>query len=631
MSDRPTDPAREGRGQGQTPPQTSADARLATNLSGPTEGLAGEPAEEATSRTLFSFLEPSLNTIGSFGTPLVVAGIVGLVVGIVLMAFVGSMRLYGGIIIGIGVALIGLVALIYLSSVFAAFISRTGRYGINTLIMLTAFVGIIVVLNFILFSNNIRVDVTATNQFSLNRSTKNLLNDLDQPVRATAFFQEDLAGQQPDQFLRRAKVEDTLSEFGNRSRNFTFRFLDPDLEREIAIDLGVTQYESIAIEGIDSGIVDIVQSTDQSYSQLEQDLYTSILVATQQGQRQVYFLSGHGERNINSSLNDGYRQIRTALEADNYQVDTLQWNPAEDKVIVPDGETYLDGSKCPEDAENCRPYPANADLLVIAGPGGDLPQAHADALNQYLLGLKSDGADRLEGARVIFLAEPDTKDSFREFLASWGVLVDAGYIRDLNGSQPGSPRTLRVGRYHPVALPEILNPRGTPLGVSLMPGTASLRSIDDGARLPTPLAFTSRESYIIEDIDRTEPITNGGEQVDIKGAFVPAVHVQAIGPVGTALPPSPPPDNRVASLVVFGDSDFLTDNFVNRGSGANLFLNTANYLLGDISLISIRDRQFVFREWNLDKNELNFVQFSSWFFIPGLMGLMAALVWWVRR
>ena len=83
--------------------------------------------------------------------------------------------------------------------------------------------------------------------------------------------------------------------------------------------------------------------------------------------------------------------------------------------------------------------------------------------------------------------------------------------------------------------------------------------------------------------------------------------------------------------MVFGDSDFLTNSFVDRESGANLFENSANYLLGDISLISIRDRPDVFREWNLDQNELNFVRFSSWLFIPGLMGLMAALVWWVRR
>ena len=84
-------------------------------------------------------------------------------------------------------------------------------------------------------------------------------------------------------------------------------------------------------------------------------------------------------------------------------------------------------------------------------------------------------------------------------------------------------------------------------------------------------------------------------------------------------------------MVVFGDSDFIANGNVRRGSSAALFLNSANYLMGDYSLVSIRDREFVYREWNLDENEFNFVRFSTWLLLPGLMGLMAVVVWWVRR
>ncbi len=148
----------------------------------------GETAETITTRTLVSFLEPSRNTVGSFGAPVVMAGVVALVIGIGLIAFVASMRLYGIILIGLGVVLIGTIGLIFLSAVFAAFISRTGRYGVNTLVMLAAFLGIVVVVNFISFANHTRIDTTATNQFSLHSSTKNLLDDLEEPVRAIAFY-----------------------------------------------------------------------------------------------------------------------------------------------------------------------------------------------------------------------------------------------------------------------------------------------------------------------------------------------------------------------------------------------------------------------------------------------------------
>jgi ABC-type uncharacterized transport system involved in gliding motility auxiliary subunit len=568
--------------------------------------------EVVASRTLYSFFEPVLDTIGTFGTPIVIAGIVGLIVGIVLVAFVGSLRLYGFITLGFGAALLGLITLIYLSTVFTAFISRTGRYGVNSLIMLAAFCGIIIIINFISFGNHSRMDVTATQQFSLANSTRNLLRDLDQPVRAIAFYQSDPL-QNEDQIVRRAKVEDTLSEFQNRSSKFSYEFRDPDLEPEIARQYGVTQYESVVVEGRESGLVDIVQPTDELYSELEQDLYTGILVATGQEQKKVYFLAGHGERSISSTTGDGYASIRSGLERDNYLVDTLRWNPGDENVSVPD----------------------DAGLLVIAGPSGELPDAHARALDAYLRGRNAaGGGDRSEGARIIFLAEPDTHESFRAFLASWGVIVSKEYILDVDGSVQGNPHTLRITNYNffDPLVQDIVRPRGTPLAVSFMPGTASLRAVNDkGPRALFPLAVSSANSYLIDDVDRTEPITDAGDQSDPKGNFVPAMYLQALGPVGTPAPTAQPSRHQISSMIVFGDSDFVANSFVDRGSGAALFLNSANYLLGDFSLASIRDRQFVFREFNLDKNQFNFVRFSSWFFLPGLMGLMAALVWWIRR
>ena len=606
MSQPPADQPRDWRRRrrGRAGPDASVEAPGDSEGEAPVE-TRDEDEEIVTSRTLFSFLEPSVNVIGSFGTPVVIAGVVALFIGIALTTLVASMRLYGLILIGLGVVLVGTIGLIFLSAVFAAFISRTGRYGVNTLVMLAAFSGIVVVVNFISFANHSRIDTTATNQFSLHSSTKNLLDDLAEPVRAIAFYREDISGQDPAQFqqlVRRAKVEDTLGELRNRTSKFSYEFKDPEVDPDSARKYGVTQYESIVVIGTESGLTDTIQRTDQVYSQLEQDLYTGILVATGQEQRAVYFLAGHGERGIGAGGN--YGSLRQGLESDNYQVQTLQWNLADDEINVPD----------------------DAALLVIAGPTTELPEAHAQALNLYLQGLKADGANRREGGRMIFLAEPDLPESFRMFLTGWGVIVDEGYILDLDGSQPGSPHTLRVERYNPVAPQQIVIPRGSPLDVSLMPGVASLLPIPDDARLSLPLAGTSANSFLVDDIETTQPLPE-----DPRGPFVPALYLQAAGLLGSPPPTSAPSESQISGIIVFGDADFVSDTFFNRGSGSALFLNSANFLLGDFSLVSIRDRQSEFIEWNLDQNELKFVRLSSWFFVPGLMGLMAALVWWVRR
>ena len=143
--------------------------------------------------------------------------------------------------------------------------------------------------------------------------------------------------------------------------------------------------------------------------------------------------------------------------------------------------------------------PGDAALLVIAGPTGELPAAHANALNAYMAGRDPDGEARREGARLIFLAEHDTDDSFRAFLAFWGVVVTDAYIRDVERSQPNAPRTLRVGIYNPQAPPEIVAPRGQPLSVAFMPGAAAVQPIVEESN--TRIVGPHSRNYSIRPVD----------------------------------------------------------------------------------------------------------------------------------
>ena len=627
---------RQGRRGRQSPRQESPSPdEEAQDLENPEE-------EEVRSRTLFSFLEPSLNTIGTFGAPLVIAGVVAIAAGAVLIAFVSSMRLYGYISLGFGVFLLLLIGLISLSSVVAAFISRTGRYGVNSLIMLAAFLGIIIIANVVSFSNNARVDVTATNQYSLANRTEQLLDELDQDIEVIAFYKQEISlGPQGSasvayQMLNREnKVRETFREFeAARPTRFSSSFVDPDVNpQRVNQFFGNTPVafvnESIVVKLRDGDTLDVIQPRDAEYGHLEQDLVTSILVVTGQEQKTIYFLGGHGERSVSNTGSDGYSNVRTGLEQDNYRVDTLFWGATDEEVSVPE----------------------DAALLVIARPTSELPEAHAQVLNNFLQGRNADGSERPSAGRIIFLADPDTPDSFRQFMATWGMVIGAGYIRDLENALPGNPHTLRLQTINPMELPReaiaqippsvletllnITTPKGQSLDLVLMPGATSIQSFDDGTglRQPVPLAFSSTNSYAIDDIERIEPRTDPEDDPDPRGPFAPVTFVRALGPVGAA-PPSDPAsiaENDIASMVVMGDSDFVANSFYDRGSGKDLFLNSVNYLVGDHSLVSLRPKALTIREFNVDRNQENFVKFSSWLLLPALMGLMAALVWYVRR
>ena len=584
-----------------------------TSQSG-TAGARVESSDEELSQPLIKIFEPALDLVVAFSGPLVLAGILGLVTGIAVVAFVSSMRLYGVIDIIIGAALLLSVGAVLFSNVLTAFVSRTGRYGVNTIILVSAFTGIIIVANVLSFENSQRLDVTATNQFSLGNRTKDVLSNLSENVRATAFYKDEDDTESPELAIRRNKVLNTLEEFDSRSSKFTYRVVDPDLKPEI-----VSKYfgarpisfvtEIVVVEGMKNEVFDVLRPTDATYTQLEQDLVTSTLVATGSEKKPIYFLAGHGERDIDSVTSDGYLNVRAGLEGDNYRVQKLLWRPGETEVEVP----------------------LDAALVVIAGPTSSLPPAHEAALDQYLEGLAPDGTPRREHGRMIFLAEPDSPASFKNFFADWGILISSGYIRDVGSSVPGLPQTLSLENFNPDAPLDITLPKGERLQPVSMPGATAVSLLQDDLRSGLPLAATSANSFLISEPDRTDPITNAGAESDPVGPFVPAVLVRSVGQIGTQPPTSEPDPSEISDIVVFGDSDFLSNNSYNQGGGSDLFLNSSNFLVGDFSLVSIRPKVTSFREFNLDKNELKFVNWASWLFLPGLMGMMAALVWWVRR
>ena len=571
--------------------------------------------EVVLSRPLSSFLEPALDSVAVYGAPLLIAGIIGLVTGITVAAFVTSMRVYGYIDIAIGGGLIALVGAVFISNVLAAFVSRSGRYGVFTLLGVAAFTTIVVIINVISFENTSRMDVTATNQFSLASRTKNLLKDLNAEVRVTAFYKEIDQSDDRELAVRRARVNETLDAFDGRSGKFSYRIVDPDLEPEVVSDyFGLRSpsfvSEIIVVENMDTEKFDWFQRqpTDPNYDQLESDLVTSTFVATGEEQKTIYFLAGHGERDVTSANSAGYGAVALGLLNDNYAVQTLDLDGTENGIV-------------PEDAA----------LVVIAGPTSELPDTHREALNLYLEGRSAAGERRRENGSIIFLADPDSPPSFGRFLAEWGILLGRGYIRDLERDRPGLPQTINLGPFIPRPLLDIGSPKGENLPPVFMPGATALAvPFEDGLRDVLPLYQTSDSSYLIADPGRIEPVTQG-DSPDPQGPFVTALLVRSVGKLGTTPPIGDPPESQISDIMVFGDSDFLANSNFEVGGGRDLFLNSANFLVGDFSLVSLRPKIFAFREFNLDNNEYDFVRFSSWLFLPGIMALMAGFVWWVRR
>ncbi len=604
---------------------------------------AEPPEEERLSGTLFGGLQSMSSSLGWLSAALMVVGVAALILGIVVLIFIGDLRLYGYIILGIGAAILLASMVISLSTVSRAVTGRRGRYSTNTAIMVVAFLGIAAVVNFLGFENRERVDVTATDQFSLAPRTEELLKNLDQTIEVRAFFVPPrTADEELLLNLIEGQTDDMLREFSVRNNKFSYEFIDPIIDPLIAREYGVSRYPSLVFESKDSTkrhqvapspilVPDPATGLPTPVMELEQQFVTALLIVTGQEQKQVYFLTGHDERDINDSdaNTEGYGRAVGGIIGENYAVSTIN--------LLAEGKDILEG-----DREEGR-----VNMLVVSAPKTDLLEGEGEILDDYLK----------DGGNILFLLEPDTPPGFRSFLARWGVVVGDGHVVDLEQSFGDNNEItfLRSGQYFgQIPIPEFQSllevdrltlgidttyyPGLTPLdaaeGVLFYPTILGQEPEEDEEDMSlsiigTALAMTSEESFLIEDPTRNEP-QEGDARGTFLGAFFPAVALKALGPLDEELA-DPPENTSLASIVAFGDSDFASNRYFFDANNSDFFLNSVNWLVGDIDLASIRPKVNPRRDLALTDNEKDFMRFSSWLLLPLIMVVLGGFVWWRRR
>ena len=551
------------------------------------------PPESQLSGTLADTVRRFTTTLSNLSTLLVAGGIGSVILAIIILSTVSDLRIYGFILLGIGMALLVLSLAVSLGPVTSMMGARQGRYGTNTLVMVVAFVGILGLVNFLVFENPSRWDVTATKQFSLSPRTAELLENLKEPVQVIAFFSE----ADPRQASIRSRVDDVLHEFTIRSDQFSYRFVDPDVDPVTAQTYRITQYATVVFEGMESQIRHPVTSLQ------EQDFVTGLLIATGQERKQVVFLTGHGEGDISTNNADAFLSAREGLERDNYGVlplDLLQLGPENMDLLLED--TGL--------------------VVIVAGPRQDLREDELEALHGFLK----------RGGRMVFLMEPDTPDSFRQLLRRWGVILDKSYILDrasFVSPNPAIPLLSQANGNYPFSyIPELTGV----LDRTFYPGVTGILPVEEVLEegntdiIFLPLAVTSPASWLV-DTPEIEP----QEGADAAGPQLVATAIIATAPLGEEPLFLEPENVEAARFVVFGDSNFASNQHFSSFNNSDFFLNSVNWLTGDVSLISIRPKQIVFRELVLTRNQFDFIRYSSYFLLPSLMVIAGIFVWWRRR
>ncbi|RUL86471.1 GldG family protein [Tautonia sociabilis] len=438
--------------------------------------------------------------------------------------------------------------------------------------------GILIVGNVLAFSYGARpIDLSLDRSYSLERTTIQQLQTLEEPVAFTVFFGsgERELGQvdRVRQLLRlyQAEAPDRIS------IDYLNPYDDPDRARELAEQvpgLALTEGGGVIVsygEGDNVSRI-IVRNADMFAAEMGDDPASSVVAETsflgeaalttalirlKQGEQPIVAVTtGHGEPSIDAMdpRRPGLGQLRARLESMGMKV--VAFNPAGQ---VPEG----------------------ASVVIVAAPEETIGPEAAARLQGF-----SD-----TGGRLLVIQGNRSPSGLEEWLAGLGVGIGAGRVVDPTLALGGRPDLPMVeippgGNNPPIVAPlerrQVLMPFPAPID-------AKLGAVSSGAFLVMPLLRTSRSSFV-ESTPEAGPPQRDSE-ADRPGPIV----------VAAAVADRPDPGDQDAEptprLVLIASPDAADNQTVAQVGFANLDLlvNAVGWLQDRPDLVGIAPRTYTAR------------------------------------
>jgi ABC-type uncharacterized transport system involved in gliding motility auxiliary subunit len=455
-----------------------------------------------------------------------------------------------------------------------AFLSgRQARYGSNALILILAFVGIVFVANYLAFNNPVKLaDMTEDKQNTLSPEMITALQNLPGKMTATGYFSPQTPRDTAQQLFDNMKA--------NSQSNFEYRFVDPVANPVDARNAGVTGDGKIVLEM--NGHKEIADYADET------ELLRAMNRLVNPEARTVYFLTGHGERDINASGTTGMSRALETLQNKNYTVKTLNLM-----------------------AENS--VPADARTVIIAGPTKPLSAAEVGILNQYVQ----------QGGSLVIMEDPipltdfgDAPDPLADSLNRvWGLRLRNDFVVDTASTTIQNAIGAVYNPTHPISNAMTLAtifPLARSIEVSTQPA--------EGITL-TSLVETDPNSQAWGETDFS-PLAQANASVSLDPADTP-------GPL--TLVAAGENTTNMGRVVVFGNSVFATDDGFDAYGNGDVFINAVDWAAGDDTPVDITIRPATERIFNAPGQiQWLSIVFGSICLLPGLV-LAAGIAAWLSR
>jgi len=466
-------------------------------------------------------------------------------------------------------------------------VSFWSNFGLSFVLL----IGILIVVNVISNKYYVLKDLTEEKLLSISDQTKKILKELDSKAKSENKKLEIIA------FMREGdeetkEFERLMKQYEYNSKSIKWEIIDPEKKPQLATKYEVRTLGTVVISYGEKTIKVDISTQDQNKTP-ESQISNAILKIVRVIEPKVCFTEGHGEKDPNDTEILGISKLGEFLKNEGFQVGKIRtWEP--------------------------NPIESVCDLIIVAGPQLGFTPSEITKISDYLM----------TGGRAIFLSDPDSRDNISEIVSSWGIGLDNSLVIDLSsravGASPAHPVIVNYDEEHPIT-------KDFRFGVLMRTARRVFTSKNVSGVDATEIAKTSENSWA--DFDWQSGQVKLDPQ-DIRGPI--PVAVAASGIPGTkggeaVYGTLQNPITTQARIVVFGDSDFISNGMIEILGNKDLILNAVNWVAERGELISIRPRERKVRTLVLTPKNISTIRNIFLFALPTIFFTLAVVMYIRRR
>jgi len=488
--------------------------------------------------------------------------------------------------------------------------SRKLAYGINLLVILFATLVVLGIVNWLATKHYKRWDFGKPSAEALSDQTINVLKNLNKDVALTYFYTYSASDEDEESV---DTWRDLLERYKALSKHFGYEMIDYAKNPQRVSNF-FENTKKLTLEK-NSSVLKSGEYVEKLPENTESALTSAIIKVTSGQMRTVCFTEGHGEHDPDVSGAGGYYKAADGLKKENFNVKRIN--------ILKDG------------------VPSACNVVVIAGPvlafkpeETALLEKWLDDSGKMMAMLDATGYTGLESMLNNYMIVPEDDVLKTEKSAAVGTdpfMVMADIYSSVSPiTEPLSQVGVLVGNQVRAIPTYFYEARSLKLKEDILNEVKPEELIKTGDNvrvLPSkdaPLAARYR-SFRTESGSKPAAQGSGAPLGEVGSQLVAATSYKVTefeAVKATSEIPLAPKPKKTARIVIFGDSDFAADGYIEQAPNGDIFLNSIAWLAEEEQSIGIRPKQNKFIP-------IHFAGGRNWLILTGVL-LIVPLVMFIN-